>query len=127
MLVSNRQEFIAKFLCTTALILFGCGVMTTDFPFGENFNFNAIINGSYTVTALLVGIVLGASAYNLIIVQLLPKRQPKTNRRQQRQTSEVVHNTPSLYDKSFSIENMSVDTPSFPLNRAEIEDALLQR
>lgn len=124
MLISKRQEFTAKFLGKTVLVLLCCGVVAMLFVLRENYNFDVIPQGSYIAAVLLLGSVLGSTARDFLTINLIPKRQLKVSRSQQSQVSEATHSVAFLCDEFPSLDDMSVDTPSFPLNGTELEAAM---
>ena len=60
---SKKQEFIAEFLGTMVLIMFGCGVVAMVVLFGDKSNPSAVVNGGYTNIVLGWGLAVTMGIY----------------------------------------------------------------
>lgn len=59
----KRQEFIAEFLGTMVLIMFGCGVVAMVVLFGDKSSPSAVVNGGYTNIVLGWGLAVTMGIY----------------------------------------------------------------
>lgn len=60
---NKRQEFIAEFLGTMVLIMFGCGVVAMVVLFGDKSSPSAVVNGGYTNIVLGWGLAVTMGIY----------------------------------------------------------------